>query len=32
MSLAGFEPTTPAIERPHTDALDRKATGAGYIT
>ena len=29
MPLAGFEPTIPARERPHTNALDRAATGIG---
>jgi hypothetical protein len=29
MSPAGFEPTTPASERPQTHALDRAATGIG---
>ena len=29
MSPAGFEPTIPASERPHTHALDRAATGIG---
>jgi hypothetical protein len=27
MSLAGFEPTLPASQRPQTHALDRAATG-----
>jgi hypothetical protein len=27
MSAAGFETTIPASERPHTNALDRAATG-----
>jgi hypothetical protein len=27
MPAAGFEPTIPASERPHTQALDRAATG-----
>ena len=29
MPPAGFEPTIPANERPHTHALDRAATGTG---
>jgi len=31
---AGFEPTIPASERPHTHTLDRAATGTGndYVT
>jgi hypothetical protein len=29
MSLAGFEPTVPASERPQTHALDHVATGIG---
>jgi hypothetical protein len=29
MRPAGFEPATPASERPHTHALDRAATGIG---
>jgi hypothetical protein len=29
MPPVGFEPTIPASERPHTHALDRKATGIG---
>ena len=28
----GFEPTTPASERPETHALDRAAIGTGVIT
>jgi hypothetical protein len=28
---AGFEPTTPASERPHTHASDRAATGIGQV-
>jgi len=28
MPLAGFEPTVPVGERPHTYALDRTATGS----
>jgi hypothetical protein len=31
MQLAGFEPTVPASERPQTHALDRAATGIGYL-
>jgi hypothetical protein len=31
MPPAGFEPAVPASERPHTDALDRPATGIGHI-
>jgi hypothetical protein len=30
MPRAGFEPVTPATERPQTYALDREATGIGY--
>ena len=29
MPLAGFEPATPAGDRPQTLALDRSATGIG---
>ena len=29
MTLAGFEPTIPAFERPQTHALDRTVTGIG---
>jgi hypothetical protein len=29
MPPAGFEPTIPASERPHTHVLDRAATGIG---
>ena len=29
MPLAGFEPITPASERPQTQTLDRAAVGAG---
>jgi hypothetical protein len=29
MPLAGFEPTIPASERPHTHALEHSATGTG---
>ena len=29
MLPVGFEPTTPAVERPKTYALDRAATGTG---
>ena len=32
MPPVGFEPTTPAAERPQTYALDRAATGAGDFT
>ena len=31
-ALVGFEPTTPAGERPKTHALDGAATGTGVIT
>jgi hypothetical protein len=31
MSLARFEPTIPASERPQTDAIDRVATGPDRI-
>ena len=31
MSPEGFEPTTPAGERPQTYALDRAATGTGFV-
>ena len=31
MYPAGFEPTTPASERPQTDALDHAATGISYL-
>jgi hypothetical protein len=31
MPPVGFEPTIPASERPKTHALDRTATGIGYI-
>jgi hypothetical protein len=31
MLPAGFEPTIPANERPQTHALDRAATGIGYL-
>ena len=31
MLLAGFEPAIPAGERPQNHALDRAATGVGYI-
>ena len=31
MPPVGFEPTTPAGERPQTYALDRAATGTGII-
>ena len=30
MAPVGFEPTTPAGERPQTYALDRAATGTGW--
>jgi hypothetical protein len=30
MSLAGFEPATPASKRPQTYTLDRAATGIGF--
>ena len=30
MSRAGFEPATPAGDRPQTLALDRSATGIGH--
>ena len=29
MAPAGFEPATPASERPRTHAIDRAATGIG---
>jgi hypothetical protein len=29
--LAGFEPTIPASEQPHTHTLDHAASGTGYI-
>jgi len=32
MSSAGFEPAIPAIEHPHTYALDGAATGIGIST
>jgi hypothetical protein len=32
MPPAGFEPATPATERPQTHALDRAATGIGLNT
>ena len=32
MPPVGFEPTISAGERPQTHALDRVATGTGYIT
>jgi hypothetical protein len=32
MPQAGFEPTIPASERPHTHVLDRAATGTGNST
>jgi hypothetical protein len=32
MSSAGFEPATPAIERPLTYGLDREANGIGNNT
>jgi hypothetical protein len=32
MSLAGFEPATPATEWPQTYALDRAATGIGALS
>jgi hypothetical protein len=31
MPPAGFEPTIPASERPHTYALNRAATGIGFL-
>jgi hypothetical protein len=31
MSTAAFEPTIPISERPQTHALDRAATGIGYM-
>jgi hypothetical protein len=31
MPLAGFEPVTPATKRLQTYALDRAATGIGYM-
>jgi hypothetical protein len=31
MPLVVFEPTIPAGEGPQTDALDRAATGTGYL-
>ena len=31
MQSAGFEPTIPAIERSHFDALDREATGIDIV-
>ena len=31
MSPAAFEPTIPASERPQTNALDRAATGIGFL-
>jgi hypothetical protein len=31
MPPAGFEPTIPASERPQTKALDRAATGIGFL-
>ena len=32
MHPVGFEPTISAGERPQTYALDRAATGTGYVT
>ena len=32
MIPVGFEPTISAGERPHTHALDRAATGTGFVT
>jgi hypothetical protein len=32
MPPAGFEPTIPARERPQKHALDRAATGIGFVT
>jgi hypothetical protein len=31
MTSVGFEPEIPASERPQTNALDRAATGIGYV-
>ena len=31
MLAAGFEPAIPASERPQAHAIDRAATGIGYI-